>query len=302
MATPHSRGLLLLAALLTLAAVPGIAEPTGDGATDPTPTERKTDRVEVTLGGVRTGMSSRDLRTPAARGEARWTRVDLRLTVNGVPSRLWLPQQLRIHGAGGRLWAPTRLVSYFGRDGEGCVAFPDPHPHAAAGWRFQLELARSNRYLPYEFWNVFKQDELWTVPLVGVPKPQEAERGNTHASTVMREGVRLRLVRMAGARVPTPAGLAVKAKAPNLQVRYSPPVPGLNVTLVRATDFSGRLVPMVAPPVLEPAGRSDSERSILFSLKPQKDARLVNATFAVHKSRYVELTAQAGPGAATAAE
>jgi hypothetical protein len=258
--------------------------------------------VEVTLGGVRTGVSSRDLRTPAGPREPRWTRVDLRITVDDVPSRLWLPQQLRIRGAGGRLWSPSRLVSYFGRSGEGCVAFPDPHPHAPSGWNFQLELARSSRYLPYEFWNVFRQDELWTVPLVEVPKPRESERGSTHASTVMREGVRLRLVRMAGARMSTPAGLAVKAKSPNLQVRYSPPMPGLNVTLVRATDFSGRLVPLVASPVLEPAGRSDSERSILFALKPQKDARLVNATFAVHRSRYVELTAQPGPGPTTSAE
>ncbi|MCC2668481.1 MAG: hypothetical protein K0Q72_952, partial [Armatimonadetes bacterium] len=228
----------LLTALLSLAALHSARGAAEERAAAGVTAEPKSGQVEVTLAGVRTGVSGKDLRTTATGREPRWTRIDLRLMVDGAPSRLWLPQQVRIHGANGRSWVPTRVVSHFGRNGEGCIAFPDPQPRAESGWRFQLELARSSRYLPYEFWDVFRPSELWTVPLVEVPKPRKAEVANAHASTVMREGVRLKLVRMAGSRVPVPAGLAAKPRVPSLQVRYSPPLPGVNVTLLRATDFS----------------------------------------------------------------
>lgn len=76
---------------------------------------------------------------------------------------------------------------------------------------------------------------------------------------------------------------------PSLQVRYSPVAPTLNVTLVRATDFKGRTVPLAAAPVTAPTSSAAGERSILFPIQTYRDSRVLNATFAVHRSRFVEL-------------
>lgn len=261
-----------------------------------TPIPRRVKDLEVTLLGIRTDLSGRDLRSPAVGKELRWARIDLRLAQDGEPSRLWLPQGVEIR-AGNRRLAPKRLVTYFHEDGTGCLAFPDPRLGAPTDWQVSLEFARSPRYLPYDFWNVFRPEELWTIPQVPVPPPTASRRAARHPSVVIREGVKLRLVEMSGARAAARRGL-VKQPAPAIRVRYSPAPRGLNVTLVRATDFKGRLLAAPTAPVPLTPAPTGQERSVVFPLKTQPDSRVVNATFAVHHSRFINFTAR--PERATA--
>jgi len=247
---------------------------------------------------VRKGLSTRDLRSPAAGKETRWARLDLRLHQDGAPSRLWLPQGVVITGARGERCTPTKLVSYFDRDGVGCIAFPEPRLKSTSAWKVRLELARSPRYLPYEFWSVFRPEELWTVPLLPIPAPRSARRASPYASVALREGVRLRLVQMAGAKVAAPDGLPKPPGAAAIQVRYSPAPDGLNVMLVRATDFKGRTLTPPASAVCGPVEKKSRERMVLFPVKTRPDSRLVSATFAVHHSRFMEFTGRPEPAVA----
>jgi hypothetical protein len=162
----------------------------------------------------------------------------------------------------------------------------------AAAWKVRLEMARSPRYLPFEFWSVFRPEELWTVPLLPVPTPKGSRKASPFASVALREGVRLRLVQMAGAKVPSPAGMPKLPGAAAIQVRYSPVPSGLNVTLVRATDFKGRQLSPPAAAVSAPAAKVSQERLVSFPVRPRPDSRLVSATFAVHHSRFMEFTAR----------
>lgn len=295
-------GLILAAGAVALSGT--LVNAGGIPTSPPTPIPRRVKGMEVALLGIRTGLSGRDLRSPAVGKEARWARIDLRLSQDGTPSRLWLPQGVEITTDRGTRLSPSKLTSYFHANGEGCLAFPDPRLANASEWKLRLEMARSPRYLPYEFWNVFRPEELWTIPRLPVPRRKAFSKASPHVSVVMREGVRLRLVQLAGARAGLGTAPKAKLNAPSIQVRYSPALTGLNVTLVRATDFKGRLLTQPTAPVAPPRAPGREERSVLFPVKTRPDSRLINATFAVHHSRFLDFIAapeQATPGREVAA-
>lgn len=251
--------------------------------------------LEVQLLGVHSGLSPRDLRSAATGRELRWTRLDLRLRAAGAATRLWLPQGAALQTPQGEVWRPAQTSGFFRPNGEGSYSFPDPPGRLKGPWKLRLELARSARYLPYAFWDVFSPDELWTIPLLPLPDPGGAKQLRTYAANTMREGVHFRLVQVAGEGTPTSVSKVKKTARPSLQVRYSPAVPALNVTLVRATDFKGRSIPLASAPIPASDTHSPGERSILFPMIPRRDSRILSATFAVHRSRYVELTLPAAP-------
>lgn len=244
--------------------------------------------LEVQLLSVQSGLSPRDLRTTAASKEIRWTRLDLRLLASGTPSRLWLPQGMELRNARGGVWRPSQMSGFFHPNGEGSFSFPDPPVSFKGPLKLKLELARSARYLPYEFWDVFKPEELWNVPLLPLPDASDTKPLRTHAAEVVRNGVHLRLVQVAGSQAAVSFGKLKQPAKPSLQVRYSPALPALNVTLIRATDFKGRSIPLAGAP-LSSTSSTSAERSILFPVVPRHDSRILNATFAVHRSRFVEL-------------
>jgi hypothetical protein len=279
-----------------LALLSVLALQTASGAGDPaveSPAPLQTceaGSLEVQLLGTQSGRSPRDLRSVAVGKERRWTRLDLRLRLAHAPTRWWLPQRIELRNSRGEVWRPAQTAAYFRPNGEGSFGFPDPPARFRGACRLRLELARSTRYLPYEFWEVFGPDELWTVPLLPLPRPNAALPLKTHAASAIRGGVHVRLVQVAGARSTTPATKRRLPVRPSVQVRYSPAAPALNVTLIRATDFKGRSIPLAAPPIPNSAKPSGGERSILFPMRTYRDSRVLNATFAVHRSRYVELT------------
>jgi len=246
--------------------------------------------LQVQLLGAESGRSSRDLRSPATGRELRWTRLDLRLRSAGTATRLWLPQSVALRNSRGEVWRPAQTSVFFRPNGEGSFAFPDPPARLKGPWRLKLELARSARYLPYAFWDVFSPDELWNIPLLPLPDARETEPLRTHAANAVRDGVHLRLVQVAGAKAGVSVGRVKQPARPSLQVRYSPATPALNVTLLRATDFKGRSIALAGAPVATATTHSRAERSILFPMVPRQDSRILNATFAVHRSRFVELT------------
>lgn len=150
--------------------------------------------LEVQWLGAQSGRSGRDLHSAAVGKEPRWTRLDLRLRLSQAPTRWWLPQRLELRNRAGEVWRPLKTAVYFQPNGEGSFSFPDPPARFKKPGKLRLELARSTRYLPYEFWNVFSPDELWTVPLLPLPNPKAVAPLQTHAASVTRGGVHLRLV------------------------------------------------------------------------------------------------------------
>lgn len=257
----------------------------------PTPLETcESGKLEVQFLGVQSGRSPRDLRSPATGKEPRWTRCDLQLRWADAPTRLWLPQGVLFQNARGEVWRPTQTAVYFRPSGVGSFSFPDPPAQFQGPCKLKLELARSARYLPYEFWEAFGPDELWNVPLLPVPSPKAALPMKTYAAEVVRGGVHLRLVQVVGAQATSPFRKTMRPARPSLQVRYSPALPALNVTLVRATDFGGRSIALAGAPVPSPVTKTAAERSVLFPMLPRRDSRVLNATFAVHQSRFVELS------------
>lgn len=278
---------------LVIVAVGGITpiqRALGAQGTPPTPLETcESGNLEVQLLGVQSGRSPRDLRSSATGKEPRWTRCDLQLRWAGAPTRLWLPQGVVLQNGRGGVWSPAQTAVHFRPNGEGSFSFPDPPAQFQGPCKLKLELARSARYLPYEFWDVFGPDELWNIPLLPVPSPRDALPLKTHAAEVIRGGVHLRLVQVVGAQAAQPISKTARRARPSLQVRYSPAFPALNVTLVRATDFGGRSIALAGTPVPSPATKTAAERSVLFPMLPRRDSRVLNATFAVHQSRFVEL-------------
>lgn len=267
-----------------------IPRASGAQGTPPTPIETcQSGNLEVQLLGVQSGRSPRDLRSSATGKEPRWTRCDLRLRWAGAPTRLWLPQGVELQNGRGGIWRPAQTAVHFRPSGEGSFSFPDPPAPFQGSCKLKMELARSARYLPYEFWDVFGPDELWNVPLLPVPSPRDALPLKTYAADVVRGGVHLRLVQVVGSQAARPFSKTARLARPSLQVRYSPALPALNVTLVRATDFGGRSIELAGAPVRSPATASAAERSVLFPMLPRRDSRVLNSTFAVHQSRFVEL-------------
>jgi hypothetical protein len=108
-------------------------------------------------------------------------------------------------------------------------------------------------------------------------------------ASALRQGVRLELLGVAGAgKVTWPDRLTPqRARTPMLRVRASSLATGQRVTL-RVVDDQGRAV--VSASALDGWGYTRRDRS--FDVRLPTDAKKLDLTFAVHRSRFVEFVAK----------
>lgn len=256
----------------------------------PLPQVRLSGPIQVSLVRFQSGLSPADLRSPAALGQRAWLRADFRVEQKGAVTRAWLPERLRLQDAAGHRWSVEGTRVFYGPDGEGVFAFPQASGSHPFPWRMTVELARATRFMPYEFWGSFSRDELWTLPLIPVPRPGQTRESPASDRTARRQGARLELAEAIGPRVPL-RGARATAGVTRLAVRMADASDGTELTLLRATDFKGRWVPLVArSEVRHPRDRED-----VFGLQTRPDARTLNVTFAVHRMRMVQFTVSPTP-------
>jgi hypothetical protein len=196
----------------------------------------------------------------------------------GVLTRSWDPIRISVSDATGN--SVAGLVGYY--------RYPSSNGERWFGglcrrevWKLRVEFARA---LPLSA----APDFLWTVRNIVAPLPGVA--GVSHAK-ITRQGVTLALLGTAGAgahsHFPRPDSLQNVSFA---RVSVRCPSGGLRLTLVRATDDRGR---MVLPASLYRRGEPSQiylpwQRDYDFHLKVPPDARKLNLTFAVHRTRTFE--------------
>jgi hypothetical protein len=148
-------------------------------------------------------------------------------------------------------------------------------PAEEAAWKFRIELQRVKGFAPEEIWRVR-----------GLPVPQR-DRASGIVATTTRQGAELRL-EVIGAGDPYGRGPGWRQPVPSLRVMALSAPPGLQITLLRATDDRGRAIGAHGP---IPAVYDSAEyRFRLWRIPP--GAKRMALTFAAHRNRFVEFLAK----------
>lgn len=224
--------------------------------------------TELTAGLDGPGPSLR----PAAPGAVTWSRASFRVAEAGRPSDGWTVAGLTLSDATGNMVEPDASSQYqhegqahFALQGGLCIEEP--------AWKMRVEFARQKGFQPGELWTV--RD----VPITRRGTPADPSARFT------RHGVTLRLLGITAAGAQPPPDGVIMGDGTTVYVQAPSSIEGLQFTLVRAADDQGRSV----------AGT----RSIVsgsgvhgFGLQAARDARALDLTFALQRSRFAEFVAR----------
>jgi hypothetical protein len=264
----------------------------------PLPITRQQDALAFTLTELATGREA-PRRLWAWWGDRFWTHAAFRIQENGRPTDRWEPVGITLADATGNvlytrnLQVPVPLGRYR-QDGATHLRVLGNLPPDEAAWKLRAEFVPTRGFAPAE---------LWTMHDIAVPKGDGETRSAAMASWY---GQQLHLVVRAWVR-PWFRGKLY------LDTQLAPLVDGMRVGLVRATDDRGRACLRLPPGWLDflpspaEAPRPQLEivspfRSYLqaeywsaganYELTPPADAKRLNLTFAVVKSRFVDFLAR----------
>ncbi len=249
-------------------------------------TPRDANSRTLVLDRVATGLSDLDLRSPARAGRRGWCRCFGRL---GAPSRdsgKWEIRGAEVAAAGKR-WRAPMVRGGFDSRGEGWVAFPAPSLPSGKPWRLRLEMTWLPETDAVRFDRGYGRHQLWTLPGLDLPAAGRATPMRGRGSQVVRpEGVRLLdVVDSRAASAPRdPRGKPETA----LRFQISSRQPDLQLRLLRATDFHGRLIQPGATVVR----KASSGRVLTLGLRPGPRARIVSAVVALSRVESVTATIQ----------
>jgi hypothetical protein len=233
-------------------------------------------------------------RLPPSYHERGWTHAAFRVSENGHPTDRWEPVRVCIMDATGNSLAPQFPWAEFRsrQHGETHLRFLGNLPRGEATWKLRAEFVPIRGFAP---------GELWTVRGVTIPR---GHRDGQAGSTARWYGRPLHLRVRAMARPWRQGSIDV-------DTRMEPLVEGLRVAMVRATDDRGRSClpsgrewidflpsPDEAPrPTLAidgPFGSYFYPQYWAFGsydeLRPAADAKRVDLTYAVVRSRFVQFT------------
>ena len=140
-------------------------------------------------------------------------------------------------------------------------------------WKLRVEFSRTNGFAP---------DELWTPADIAVPATNQIVMLNSSHETT---GVKLRFVAIGGvgAELPEPFQSLASGGRVNLAVEIKSA--DCRLTLVKVVDDQRRVIAFN-----EPYTWFDDNHS--FALDVPAGAKTISATFAIHRSRFVEFTAK----------
>jgi hypothetical protein len=152
-----------------------------------------------------------------------------------------------------------------------------------SAWKLRVEMSRTSG---------FNDDELWTVENIPVNSGRQQDlwgynnrRGNTNAAfaETTLSGIHLKLF---PATQFTDENYGNGQKRGGLRVQIDPEPEGvqMRMTLAKVTDEQGR--------DLQSWGANGGGGNYVFQLQDVRDAKTLNITLALHKSRFVEFTAK----------
>lgn len=228
------------------------------------------DDFTCTLEELITGLKGIKEDAPAVPGLPLYTRATFRMNRAGRVIRDWEPVGATLSDATGNVLS-SEYDALTRRGGKQYYYFPGGLSPREAAWKLRVELSRTAlaRFTPAES---------WTVRGVAVPGPSSATRSG---EVVSRNGVRVRFLELAGTD-------RVWYK-PRVRLQVEGHMGDLRLT-VGAQDQNGRLY---AGYGITTYGRQQlRNRQYDYFLNLPPDARVVDLTFALHRSRYVEFLAR----------
>jgi len=198
------------------------------------------------------------------------TRAEFDVEQAGKKNPPWKIQSLLISDATGNRWKPGLEEPIGAPPGERLGAeFIGALWPSEPAWKLRVEFSRTNDFAP---------DELWTPPEIAVPAPNQVL---TLGTSYEVKGGQLQIVALGGvgAELQDPFRVMGDGKSVNLALTFSSH--DLRLTLARVVDNEGQSIPF-----REPSPWLESERC--FALEMPAGAKSVSATFAIHRSRFVE--------------
>jgi len=198
------------------------------------------------------------------------TRAEFDVEQAGKKTPPWKIQSLLISDATGNRWKPGLEEPIGAPPGERLGAeFIGALWPSEPAWKLRVEFSRTND---------FAADELWTPPEISVPAPNQVL---TLGSSYEVKGGQLQIVALGGvgAELQEPFRVMGDGKSVNLALTFSSH--DFRLTLARAVDNEGQSIPF-----REPSPWLESERC--FALEMPGKTKSITATFAIHRSRFVE--------------
>jgi hypothetical protein len=235
----------------------------------PLPITVRAGEWEFSLVKFTTGEPIPDRDKPSRGWVAPWTSAAFRVASNGQPSRAWTVASMELTDATGNTANSYRSAAS-NLDGQpvfglSAALWPDE-----PAWRLKVEFSRIEDFAP---------DEL--VSLKGIAAPEPDTHSLIHTQAVV-QGATLAGKLLAHLAAPVSIG-NIRAGA-ELVVSLVP-VEGLRLRLVRAADDRGRELRHLP-------GYADAAGPHNFWLELPSDARALDLTFAVTRSRFVEFVAK----------
>jgi RNA polymerase sigma factor (sigma-70 family) len=242
---------------------------------NPLPDTQTDGNFSVTLTGLTTGS----VNAPPEFGgpDEPATRAVLRCEENGRATSAWRPTSITISDATGNLWSPYSPVTPSVKD-PGEIFLRGALWPGEPAFKFRVEFSRAGDFPP---------NETCTFRAIKIPGLAET---NSPGLTADIHGVELKLVAFTGARADQPGDLRwyLNKGAPRISIRAADMPQDSRLFLARITDDRGRVVPF------------ESERDYglyhpnakVFALQLPPDAKTVDCTFALSKSRFVEFVAK----------
>jgi hypothetical protein len=259
------------------------------------PITKQNGEVDFTLTKLVTGVTSSSELKAASNDERAWTKAFFRITQNGQPVQ-WRPERIEMSDATGNQLASTSrsnetvdgqedsrydLLKALGQvpshnetlDGQEVLRYHQALWPDESAWKLRVEFSRKPDA-------VFAADELWSIRGIQVPDANSYTESdlktNLHGATIF-------LVGMAGEHA-APKGQQSFRGSACLEVNVWSMPDDYRLTLIRVMDESGREMPST--------GSAKSVQPDLatygYGLRLPKDAKTLDITLALHKSRFVE--------------
>lgn len=238
---------------------------------EPLPSTKVDGDLSVTLLAFKTGLSEKDPQKPAADNEPAVTEAAFRIVQSGHETNAWRPKTVEISDATGNDWTPyPALVSSRHEDDVDFLSFGGALWPGEAAWKMRVEFSRIADFAP---------DEIFGFTNVIVPGATQVIKLD---DAVKVGGKEVRLIAISGnkAQQPEPYKWGGVNGQVNLSIQFGP-LPGYRLTLLKVTDDAGREVHFQNPTY-------PGEKWHVYGVKAAKEAKRLDFTFALHKSRFVE--------------
>lgn len=194
---------------------------------DPLPATRRTDKLEITLSKLETGLTAEEAGIAwASEGGRSLSRAIFTVKEDGVPTGRWGVSRLRVSNAAGEV-RQCRAFDSAWQDEQRIITFEGGLWLEESAWKLEIAFVRNAAYPPEEHW-VIK----------GVPVPRPGELIELHVVTNLFN-VELEFVGVRGANAKLFDNHIATQPHAKIHVRSPHPMDDLRVALVEVKDDLG---------------------------------------------------------------